>query len=180
METRVIMQNSHNENIMEKVHKHMSAPTKCGNKDTEHLLPCSSVVGQSWHWEQSMHSLEKQLFLVSIAIWPLALGRALDSRSNTTRVGKFWGLALQIACCGQTTFWLHNSTQQTIFNGCDHPVATKHVFFFGTLVMIDVRKFADFRNLMSVIFCQGRQHLSCVWTHRKPLKHHKAREYHSE
>ena len=76
-----------------------------------------------------MHSLEKQLFLVSIAIWPLALGRALDSRSNTTRVGKFWGLALPLACCGQTTFWLHNSTQQTIFKGCDHPVATKHMFF---------------------------------------------------
>ena len=88
---------------------------KCRNKDVQHLLQCNSVVGQSRQSRDNRCILCKNncFSFVSIAIWPLALGRALDSRSNTTWVGSLCGFYLPLTCGGQTTLWLHYSTQQT-------------------------------------------------------------------
>ena len=142
------------------------------------LLHSNSVVGQSWHWEQSMHSLEKQLFLVFFSHltssswedfgWPLKhnLGGNIMGPVSTTRL---WG----------TDHRLVTQLNKTN-NVCPKWLWQTICFFLWNAWYAWCEKCADFGNLMSVIFCQGRQHLSCVWTHRKPLKHHKAREYHSE
>ena len=133
METRVIMQNSHNENIMEKVHKHMSAPTKCGNKDAEHLLHSNSVVGQSRQLRDNRCILWKNNCFSFLQPSDLQLLGGLWIAAQT-QLGwdHYVAFIYHSLVEGRQPFgYITQHNKQTIFaqKGCDHPVATKHKFF---------------------------------------------------
>ena len=136
METRVIMQNSHNENIMDKVHKHMSANVECTNVE----IKMQNIF---------FSATQQQVSRGSRGTIDAFFGKTIVSRflqpSDLYLLGGLWIVAqTQLGWDHYVAFIYHSLVEgrqpfgyitqhnkQTIFaqKGCDHPVATKHKFF---------------------------------------------------
>ena len=147
METRVIMPKSHNENIMDKVHKHMSANVECTNVE----IKMQNIF---------FSATQQQVTRGSRGTIDAFFGKTIVSRFYSHLTSSSWegfGYALKHNLGGiimwllsTTHLWRADNLLVTLLNTTNKQYLPKRVviiplqqnisFFLGKLGMIDVKK----------------------------------------